>query len=151
MTGKAEIALAELTRRRANARARVSQRKLQRVTAEQAVARWCGIAAWFGAVLPADLRPYEGMQLWTDHAPRGLPAKDWLHELASQLRRDTQSALARYEAQPNPAHPEERSVSKGHAEPLAHRAIALLTLDRDLSLAAGLPAIGAAEPMKEAA
>lgn len=139
MTGKAEIALAELTRRRTNARARVSQRKLQRVTAEQAVARWCGIAAWFGAVLPADLRPYEGMQLWTDHAPRGLPAKAWLHELASQLRRDTQSALARYEA----------DGKTSQAAPLANRASALLTLDRDLSLAAGLPAIGAASEQYE--
>ena len=138
---KPAIALAELTRRRANASALVGRRKLPLAQAEQAVARWCGIAAWFGALLPEDLRPYEGMQLWTDHAPRGLPAQDWLHEIASQLRRDTQSALTRYEA----------DSKTSQAEPLANRAIALLTLDRDLSLAAGLPAIGADSDERKAA
>ena len=137
----AAIALAELTRRRANAAALIGQRKLRRDHAEQAVARWCGIAAWFEAVLPANLRPHQGWQLWTDHAPRGMTASDWLAELAHQLRRDTLSALARYEA----------AGKTSQAQPLAQRAIALLTLDRTLSIAAGLPGIPAASEGRKAA
>lgn len=137
---QAETALTELTRRRANASALVNQRRLPRAQAEAALARWCGIAAWFGAVLPAELRPYEGIQTWLDHAPRGTTANAWRRELAQQLRRDTLAALDRYE----------QLGKTEQAEPLARRALALLRLDSELSIAAGLPAIGA-EPERKAA
>ena len=148
-TTPAGIALAELTRRRANAAALVGQGRMRRAEAEQAVARWCGIAAWFGAVLPDELSvhpepvegPHDGHQLWTDHAPRGLPAAAWRCELAHQLRRDTLTALARYE----------EFGKTAQAEPLATRARHLLRLDLPLSIAAGLGPICPASAERNAA
>lgn len=140
MTTNAQIALAELLRRRANAAALLRQGRMPRADAEAAIARWCGIAAWFGAVLPDDLRPYGQIQLWTDHAPKDMSAREWLTEFANQLRRDTKAALDRYEA----------NGKTEQGQPLAQRALALLRLDRQLSIAAGIGPIHP-EPERKAA
>lgn len=153
MTDTAATALAELTRRRANASALVNQRRLPRAQAEAALARWCAIAAWFGAVLPAGCDPLvhiptsahpehvEGTAHWLDFCPAGTAAADWRRELAQQLRRDTLAALDRYE----------QHGKTEQAQPLATRAHALLRLDRELSIAARLPAISAASEERKAA
>lgn len=128
----ARMALDELTRRRARAAELVRARRLPQAEAQAAIAMWAGIAAWFGAELPDELRPHEGFQLWTDHAPRAATAAQWQRQLATELRGAAEAALHRLEA--DPANMNQQ-----------HRTRALLALDDHLSLAAGLPPIGADE------
>ncbi|PKB19626.1 hypothetical protein B0I00_1865 [Novosphingobium kunmingense] len=120
----AAIAADELARRRARCSAAVRRNPAEREAAERHVRLWAGIAAWFGALLPEDLRPYEGWQLWTDHAPREASAAQWRTLLAAELRGAAQAATRRAEREPS-------------AEALT-RARHLLALDHPLSLAAGL-------------
>ena len=132
----AQIALSEFTRRRANASRAVAQGRMPLRQAEAHVRLWAGIAAWFGAVLPDDCRPFEGWQLWTDHAPRDATPAQWRAMLAAELRRAALTQLAQ----------SERADST--PETLT-RARHLLALDHELSIAAGLPAIGAAAELPE--
>lgn len=138
----AQIALAEFTRRRANAARAVAAGRKQLRQAEAHVRLWAGIAAWFGAVLPDDCRPFEGWQLWTDHAPTDATPAQWRAMLAAELRRAALTQLALTEQQGAAATPETLT-----------RARQLLALDHELSIAAGLPAIGAApdQPERKAA
>lgn len=132
----AQIALAEFTRRRANAARAVAAGRKQLRQAEAHVRLWAGIAAWFGAVLPDDCRPFEGWQLWTDHAPTDATPAQWRAMLAAELRRAALTQLVQSE--------------RADATPeTLTRARHLLALDHELSIAAGLPAIGAAAELPE--
>ena len=123
-------ALAEFTRRRTQARQALARGTRASSEAERHVRLWAGIAAWFGAALPDDLRPYADAQGWLDHCPHDCTADQWRRALAAELRRAAEVALAASEHSPAPD--------------LVQRARTLLALDRVLSLRAGLPPIGAA-------
>ena len=125
-----QIALAEFTRRRQIATRKASEGAA--AEAQRHVRLWCGIAAWFGAVLPDDCRPFDGWQLFTDHAPRDFSVAQWTAALAAELRRAALAQLAVSEQDPQPHQ--------------LTRARGLLALDHELSLAAGLPPIGADQP-----
>lgn len=119
VTELAALALAELLRRREALGEALRARQFTRPAAEALAARWCGIAAWHGALLPDELRPHEGVQLWIDHAPRGLTAAQWCHELAIEARRAWAAA--------------------DHKAPGSDHARALQRLAAPLCLAARLP------------
>lgn len=137
MIDLAAAALAELTQRRQQARRAVAQGQLSGQDARAALLRWCAIATWFGADLPDDLQ-VELIPIWPDQPASSAPplfthycpprtrAADWLTAMAQLAR-----------AEQDPAR-----------QP---RARALLALDRTLSLAAGLPPIGADQPERIAA
>jgi hypothetical protein len=155
-----EVALAELARVRAYAARQVAM-GADRAQATAHVAKWCAIAAWFGAVLPDELamystisahpEPVEGRQpqapLWTDYAPPGTPIDAWRHTIALELRSYTQRAVAKAEAEQSPASSGEAlGVGPVFAPGKAlDRARNLLTLARHLSRAAGLPAMAPEE------
>lgn len=126
-----QLALAELDRRRAILGQAVADRQLRRPAAEALAGLWCGIAAWHGATLPEDLRPYAGFQLWTDHAPAGMPAADWLLALAHEARRAFTQA--------------ERS------EPAGDRTRALRLIAQPLATAARIPLVEPAAEERKAA
>lgn len=146
MIDLAAAALAELTQRRQQARRAVAQGQLSGQDARAALLRWCAIATWFGADLPDDLQ-VELIPIWPDQPASSAPplfthycpprtrAADWLTAMAQQLRRDAEAQLARAEQDPA-------------RQP---RARARTALDRTLSLAAGLPPIGADQPERIAA
>lgn len=119
-----EVALGELTRRRQRAQAMVRTGTLDRAEAETLIRRWAGIAAWFGAVLPPDLRA-GGAVPWIDFIADGQTIEAWRRELAEELRRAAQVALERQDADRD-------------NRDLTARARGLLALDRRLSIAADL-------------
>jgi hypothetical protein len=149
-TVPSKVALAELARVRTYAARQVAM-GADKALAQSHVAKWCALAAWFGAVLPDDLAmfdpiagPPRGKPLWTDYAPPGTSVADWRYTIALELRTYTQRAAAKAEAE-SPS-PSGEGLGEGPvATPSKSltRARNLLTLDRQLSLAANLPAMGA--------
>lgn len=127
------LALQELTRRRSALAGLLDARKITRHVADALAGKWSGIAAWHGAVLPDDLRPYPGFQSWLDHAPAGMPAADWQRELAIEARRAWNAALA---ADPAGKDPRTRTLRE---------------LAAPLATAAGLPLIEAPAELEKAA
>ncbi len=127
------LALQELTRRRSALAGLLDARQITQPVADALAGKWCGIAAWHGALLPEELRPHPGIQCWLDHAPAGMPAADWLRELAIEARRAWHAALAN---DPTGKDPRTRT---------------LRTLAQPLATAAGIPLIEAPAELEQAA
>jgi hypothetical protein len=177
----ADLARNELLRRRANAQALVAQNRTPRAVAHAAIARWCSIAAWFGADLPDDLRvlnipvypvPAPASQAGQHQASRhGARSANISAGAPTRAQRDGMTPSL-----PTPTlfwdHAPDRTapgiwlrtiaqqlredtlaqLTRAEADPARlPRARALLALDRKLSLAAGLPPIFPVTPAQAGA
>lgn len=120
----AQIALAELTRRREQALAALRARQRSEAQVQALLRPWAAIAAWCGADVRALLHPAPGVPAsevpsWIDFCPPRTRADDALRALAHECRRAYAVALTK---------------------PDTERAANLARLDMRLSIAAGLPA-----------
>lgn len=128
------LALDEFTIRRTSFREGIAARRVSASQAEQGLAHWAAIARYFGADLPADLCDGGGAQMaWPEFYPAGMRIDLAMNQMAGELRRATQAAIARYQADPNPT--------------LRPRVLALIKLDSHLHYRAALPPLSIEGPL----
>ena len=136
----ADIALAELERRVAQANAALAARQRSASQVQALLRPWAAIAAKVGADVRPLVVPHPGVAadevpIWLDFCPAGERADHALHRLAEECRRATQVAVWRAE---------DGSGDKP-------RAAGLLRLEMHLSVAAGLPPLDLTRPAQQAA